>query len=199
MPVSDYTPHHKYIVQTRNSAVTGCSTPFGSLENSTKLILGYITAGNDILWNSDQSVTLLVMWCQRRWAFNAINNLWWLHSADNVYGTICLKTASLNSGVRLSKVNRNTVIFRSKNLAPCGTDSRLLLSSFQLIVTLTLTSDQVIRHMVVHHSSTSIYIPNFIEIGKIFCGWTNRRDRTMGSRSQDTKLGQISKIWPDQI
>jgi len=22
-----------------------------------------------------------------------------------------------------------------------------------------------------HHSSTSIYIPNFIEIGKTFCGW----------------------------
>ena len=57
-----------------------------------------------------------------------------------------------------------------KNLAACGTDGRLLLSGFQLLVTLTL--DRVIRHTVVHHSSTSIYIPNFIEIGKAFCGWT---------------------------
>jgi len=33
---------------------------------------------------------------------------------------------------------------------------------------LTLTLDRVIRHTVVHQSSTSIYIPNFIEIGKTF-------------------------------
>jgi len=46
-----------------------------------------------------------------------------------------------------------------KNLAPCGTDGRLLLSGFQLLVTLTLTLDW---------SSTCIYIPNFIEIGKLF-------------------------------
>jgi len=39
-------------------------------------------------------------------------------------------------------------------------------------VTLTLTLDRVIRHTVVHHSSTSIYmyIPNFNEIGKSL--WT---------------------------
>jgi len=35
-----------------------------------------------------------------------------------------------------------------------------------------LTLDQVIRHAVVHQSSTSIYIPNFIEIGKIVDGRT---------------------------
>jgi len=40
-------------------------------------------------------------------------------------------------------------------------------------VTLTLTLDQVIWHTVVHHSSTPIYIPNFIEIGKTSCGWTD--------------------------
>ena len=40
-------------------------------------------------------------------------------------------------------------------------------SDFQGLVTLTL--DPAIRHTVVHHSSTSTYIPNFIEIGrKIF-------------------------------
>jgi len=36
----------------------------------------------------------------------------------------------------------------------------------------TLTLNRVIRHTVVHHSSTSMYIPNFIEIGQTSCGWT---------------------------
>jgi len=64
------------------------------------------------------------------------------------------------------------------NLAPCGTNGRLLLSGFQLLVTLTLTLDQVIRHTIVHHSSTSIYITKFHWNRKNFCGWTNRRDCT---------------------
>jgi len=59
-----------------------------------------------------------------------------------------------------------------QKLVPCGTDGRLLWSGFQAVVTLTLTLDQVTRHTVVHHSSTSIYIPNFIEIGKNFL-WTD--------------------------
>jgi len=33
-------------------------------------------------------------------------------------------------------------------------------------MTLTLTLDPVIWHTVVHYSSTSSYIPNFIEIGR---------------------------------
>ena len=37
-------------------------------------------------------------------------------------------------------------------------------SNFEGLVTLTL--DPVIRHTVMHHSSTSSYIPNFIEIGR---------------------------------
>jgi len=61
---------------------------------------------------------------------------------------------------------------KEKKLAPCGTDGRLLLSGFQLLMTLTLTLDQVIRHTVVHHPSTSIYIPNVFEIGKTFL-WTD--------------------------
>jgi len=36
----------------------------------------------------------------------------------------------------------------------------------------TLTLDRVIRHTVMHHPSTSIYTPNFTEIGKSFCGLT---------------------------
>jgi len=55
------------------------------------------------------------------------------------------------------------------------TDGRLLLSDLQSLVTLTL--DWVIRHTVMHHSSTCMYIPNFIKIGKtFFSGRTNRRD-----------------------
>jgi len=44
-------------------------------------------------------------------------------------------------------------------------------SNFQGLVTLTL--DPAIRHTVVHHSSTSTYIPNFIEIEETFCGRTD--------------------------
>ena len=41
-------------------------------------------------------------------------------------------------------------------------------SNFQGLVTWTLYP--VIGHTVVHHSSTSTYIPNFIEIEETFCG-----------------------------
>ena len=46
---------------------------------------------------------------------------------------------------------------------------------FQGLVTLTLTLDWVILHTVVHHSSTSTYIPNLIEIEENFCGRTYGR------------------------
>jgi len=39
----------------------------------------------------------------------------------------------------------------------------------------TLTFDPAIRHTVVHHSSTSTYIPNFIQIEETFCGRTDGR------------------------
>ena len=48
-------------------------------------------------------------------------------------------------------------------------------SKFQGLVTLTLTLDPAIRHTVVHHSSTSSYIPNFIQIEETFCGRTDVR------------------------
>ena len=48
-------------------------------------------------------------------------------------------------------------------------------SNFQGLVTLTLTLDPAIRHTVVHHSSTSTYIPNFIQIEETFCGWMDGR------------------------
>jgi len=53
-----------------------------------------------------------------------------------------------------------------KNLALCGTDSRLLLSGFQLLVTLTLTLDRVIHGRA--ELSDLIYISNVIEIGEMF-------------------------------
>jgi len=39
------------------------------------------------------------------------------------------------------------------------------ISNFQELVILTTTMDEVILHMVLHHSSTSTYTPNFTEIG----------------------------------
>ena len=49
------------------------------------------------------------------------------------------------------------------------------ISNFEGLVTLTLTLDRVILHTVVHHSLTSTYRPNFIEIEETFCGRTDRR------------------------
>ena len=48
-------------------------------------------------------------------------------------------------------------------------------SNFQGLVTLTLTLDPAIRHTVVHQSSTSTCISNFIEIEENFCGRTDGR------------------------
>ena len=48
-------------------------------------------------------------------------------------------------------------------------------SNFEGLVTLTLTLGPATRHTVVHHSSTSTYIPNVIEIEETFCGRTDGR------------------------
>jgi len=48
-------------------------------------------------------------------------------------------------------------------------------SNFQGLVTLTLTLHPAIRHTVVHHSSSSTYIPNIIQIHENFCGRTDGR------------------------
>ena len=50
------------------------------------------------------------------------------------------------------------------------------ISNLEGLVTLTL--DRVTLHTVVHHSSTSTYMPNFIEIEKTFCGRTDVRTDT---------------------
>ena len=46
-------------------------------------------------------------------------------------------------------------------------------SNFERLVTLTLTFDPAIRHIVLQQSSTSTYIPNFIQIEETFCGRTD--------------------------
>ena len=46
-------------------------------------------------------------------------------------------------------------------------------SNFEGLVTLTF--DPAIRHVVLHQSSTSTYIPNFIQIEETFCGRTDVR------------------------
>jgi len=65
------------------------------------------------------------------------------------------------------------------------TDGRLLLSDLQSLMTLTL--DWVIRHTVMHHSSTCMYIPNFIKIGKTFFLDGLTAGTPPSSRSHDTK------------
>ena len=61
------------------------------------------------------------------------------------------------------------------------------ISDFQGLVTLTLTLDWVILITVMHHSSTSTCVPNFIEIKETFCGWTDRRtDVRTGGRTFET-------------
>jgi len=48
-------------------------------------------------------------------------------------------------------------------------------SNFQGLVTLTLTVDPAMWHTVVHRSSISTHIPNFIQIEETFCGRTDGR------------------------
>ena len=66
-------------------------------------------------------------------------------------------------------------------------------SNFEGLVTLTLTFDPAIRHTVVHHSSTSTYIPNFIQIEETFCG---RTDVRTGGRTffPSILLGRLSEV-----
>jgi len=59
-------------------------------------------------------------------------------------------------------------------------------------VTLTLTLDPAIRHTVVHHSSTSTYIPNFIEIEETVCGRTE--GRTDGRFPALILLGRLLEV-----
>jgi len=63
------------------------------------------------------------------------------------------------------------------------------ISNLQGLMTLTL--DQIILHTVVHHSSTSTYMPNFIEIKETFCGQTDVRTDV---HSRPTLLGRLRTV-----
>jgi len=69
-------------------------------------------------------------------------------------------------------------------------------SARRVLSLVTLTLDRVIRHTVVHQSSSCIYISNFIEIGTTFL-WTQGPVEIQDHVTQ--KLGQITKIRRDQI
>ena len=87
-----------------------------------------------------------------------------------------------------------------KKSVRCGTDSRLFLSGFQALVTLTLSrpwmgSDG--KPTCITHRRLSTYQIS-LKLDKLFCGRTIRRDpQVQGHVTQ--KLEQISKIRPDQI
>ena len=66
-------------------------------------------------------------------------------------------------------------------------------SNFEGLVSLTLTFDLAIRHIVLQQSSTSTYIPTFIQIEETFCG---RTDVRTDGRTFFTSilLGRLSEV-----
>ena len=67
------------------------------------------------------------------------------------------------------------------------------ISEFQGLVTLTL--DRVTLHTVMHHSSTSTHIPNFVEIDQTFCGRTDVRTYGRADRYlRPTLLGRLGGV-----
>ena len=80
------------------------------------------------------------------------------------------------------------------------------ISNFEGLVTLTLTLDRVILHTIVHHSSTSTYTTNIIEIEVTFCGQTDGRTHIcMHGRTSETgfirstllksRLNENATVW----
>ena len=69
------------------------------------------------------------------------------------------------------------------------------ISNCQGLVALTLSFDRVILHTVVHHSSTTTYMPIFFKIKETFCGRMDGRtdgqtDRT-GGHLRPALLGRL--------
>jgi len=68
------------------------------------------------------------------------------------------------------------------------------------LVALTFTMDRVILHTVMHHSSTSTYMPNFAEIEETFCGRTDGHLRlTLLGRLKgvDLKRSEYVERWTE--
>jgi len=62
------------------------------------------------------------------------------------------------------------------------------ISNFEGLVTLTL--DRVILHTIVHHSLTSTYTPNVIEIEETFCG---HKDGFTNGHLRPALLGRLCR------
>jgi len=59
----------------------------------------------------------------------------------------------------------------------------------------TLTFDRVILHTVMHHSLTSTYIPNFLEIEGTLCGRMDiRADGRADGHLRPTVLGRLGGV-----
>ena len=69
-------------------------------------------------------------------------------------------------------------------------------SNFEGLVILTLTFDPAIRHIVLQQSSTSTYIPNFIQIEETFLWTDGRTDGRAGGRTffPSILLGRLSEV-----
>jgi len=67
------------------------------------------------------------------------------------------------------------------------------ISNFEGLVTLTL--DRVILHTVMHHSSTSTYMPNVIEIKETSCGRTDGRISRPKNISLESTTGTTLLYW----
>ena len=63
----------------------------------------------------------------------------------------------------------------------------------------TLTLNRVIRHTVMHHSSTSMYKPNFTEIGQIFCGRTYVRTDVPTDGRAFPRLMKLGRLGGDDL
>jgi len=73
-------------------------------------------------------------------------------------------------------------------------------SNFEGLMTFTL--DWVVLQTVVHHSSTSTYTPNFIEIEETFCGQTDVRTYVWTDRCTNREtfeIGFIRKSLPKNV
>jgi len=69
--------------------------------------------------------------------------------------------------------------------------------NFERLVTLTLNG--VILHTVVHHSSTSIYMPNFIQMKKLVVDGRTYTWAVPSSKSRDTKTRMTFKQISNKI
>jgi len=84
------------------------------------------------------------------------------------------------------KIGKATQNVKNQSRAGLMVDSSWVAFNFQALVTLTLTLDRVIRHIVWHQSSASDYTPNILKSEKFFLDGLTA-GTPPSSRSRDTK------------